>query len=106
MGVVLKGKSGTNYIFEGPYKLKSSLENEPGVCAIFDNTGESQKLVELVGSNGSIDTKEILNSMIKKDKARSQVSEYSLELGYAAFYIYSDKTSEYIAKDIKDFYSL
>lgn len=106
MGVVLKGKSGTNYIFEGPYKLKSSLENEPGVCAIFDDTGESQKLVDLVGSNGSSDTKGVLSSMIEKDKARSQVSEYSHDLEYAAFYIYSDKTSEYIAMDIKDNYSL
>ena len=106
MGVLLKGKSGTIYIFEGPYKLKSSLENEPGVCAIFDDTGEGQKLVDLVGSNCSIDTKGVSSSMIKKDKARSQVSEYSYELEYAAFYISNGKTPKYIEKDIRDFYSL
>lgn len=101
MGVVLKGKSGTNYIFEGPYKLKSSLENNPGVCAVISETYESFKLLDLLSSNG------VLESMIqKKDVTHDDVSECSSDFGYAAFYIWSEKTSEYITKDIKDYYSL
>ena len=101
MGVVLKGKSGTNYIFEGPYKLKSSLENNPGVCAIISETYESLKLLDLLGSNG-------VYSSMKNIKAKTQdgVNEYSHDLEYAAFYICSEKTSEYIEKDIKDYYRL
>jgi len=43
MGVILKGKSGKQYIFEGPYKMKSQLNKEPGIFAFICENGKGTK---------------------------------------------------------------
>ena len=99
MGVVFKGNSGKKYIFEGPYKLRSSLENNPGVYAVVHENETKINLLELGDSD------KIYDSIRKSEK---KLSKYTNGFSYAAFYTVNDDilSGKDILKDLKEFYNL
>ena len=102
MGVVFKGNSGKKYIFEGPYKLRSSLENAPGVYAVVHENERNINLLELCDSD------KIYDSIIKTEKKENRFSKYANGFSYAAFYTVNDDilSGKDILKDLKEFYNL
>jgi hypothetical protein len=100
MGVILKGNSGRKYIFEGPYKSKTSLENAPGVYAVVHDAENKINILELCDSD------KIHDSIIKKGK--NYFSDYANGYSYAAFYTVNDDllSGKDIFKDLKGYYNL
>ena len=102
MGVIFKGNSGKRYIFEGPYRLKSSLENNPGVYAVVHENENKINLLELGDSD------KIYDSITKTEKKENRFSKYENGFSYAAFYTVNDDilSGKDIIKDLKEFYNL
>ncbi|MBC8488053.1 MAG: hypothetical protein ISS16_01655 [Ignavibacteria bacterium] len=102
MGVILKGKSGKQYIFEGPYKMKSHLYNEPGVLAFICENGKGTNLKYLSKAD------RVYESLFKEEEIEIKLRQSYNDFNYAVFYTTNENvlSREQIIKDIKEHYDL
>lgn len=102
MGVILKGKSGKQYIFEGPYKMRSHLFNEPGVLAFICENGKGTKIKFIS------DADKVYESVFKEEELEFKLRQSCNDFSYAVFYTINEDvlSREQILKDIKEYYDL
>ena len=102
MGIIINGISRKKYVFEGPYVMRSSLENAPGVFALFRKNGRGYELIDLEGSE------KVYDYVVNKDNVKEQCNKFHCELNYAAFYVINEKSTPIadIEEDIKEYYKL
>ena len=102
MGVILKGKSGKQYIFEGPYKMRSRLNNEPGVFAFICENGKGTNLKYINSAD------KVYESVFKNEEYEFSLRKENIDLTYAVFYVDNEMvlSREQIIKDIKEHYNL
>ena len=102
MGIILKGRSGKQYIFEGPYKMRSRLYNEPGVVAFICENGKAANLKYISSAD------KVYASVFKEEELEFRFRETCFDFSYAVFYTINEDvlSREQIIKDIKEFYDL
>ena len=102
MGVILKGNSGKQYIFEGPYKMRSRLSNEPGVFAFICENGKGTNLKYINSAD------KVYESVFKNEEYEFSLRKESTDFTYAVFYVDNEMvlSREQIIKDIKEHYDL
>ena len=102
MGVILKGNSGKQYIFEGPYKKRSHLFNEPGVFAFICENGKGTNVKYLSCAD------KVYESVLEEEEIEFNLRQNYNDLSYAVFYVMNENflSREQIIKDIKEHYDL
>ena len=97
MGVILKGKSGKQYIFEGPYKMKSQLNKEPGIFAFICENGKGTNLKFIKKADN------VYESLFKEEEIEIKLRQRYDDFSYAVFYAMDEEvlSREQIIKDIK-----
>jgi len=100
--VLLEGKSGSKYNFEGPYPDTSLLEDRSGVYAILCNVGDKLYLVD-VGESSEVKSR--VENHERKDCWKKNCNG---TIKYAAYYIeYGKKPSRAeVEQDIRNNYSI
>jgi len=98
MGISLKGKSGKEYYFEGPYLTTNMLQNRSGVYAVLCN---KNKVID-VG-----EASEIKNRIETHDRKECWRRHCDESISYAVYYIeYGKKPSRVeVEQDIREFYN-
>ncbi len=100
MGVIIKGRSGRAYVFEGPYSAWDELEDKPGLYAILCVEGE--KLWYTPIDIGDANT---VRSIVEaRERSECWEQHCNLEIGYAVYYAEGQRSE--IERDIRENYDL
>lgn len=102
MGVILKGKSGKQYIFEGPYKIRTHLNNEPGILAFICENGKGTNVKYISKADN------VYASLFKEEEIEINLRQSCNDFSYAVFYTINEEvlSREQIIEDIKEYYGL
>ena len=102
MGVIIRGKNGNKYNFEGPYSNSGSLEDRSGVYAIICEENGELHLID-VGESSEVKTR-----VKTHDREECWERICNKIIKYAAYYIEHGKKPSRVAveQDIRDNYNI